>query len=54
MKQSSLDPCLFYKKKSGELFGLVGSLVDDALVTGNHGFVTLEAEKCQRFDVKEK
>ncbi len=54
LKQSSLDPCLFFKKKDGKIIGLIGNLVDDAIITGNEELINHEAQKCQRFDVKKK
>ena len=54
MKQAALDPCLFFKSKDGTPIGLIRSLVDDALGTGNQEFIELEVEKCQKFDIKEK
>ena len=54
MKQVALDTCLFIKLKDGIPIGLIGSLVYDALGTGNQEFIEFEAEKCQKFDVKER
>ena len=53
MRQTSLDPCLFYKKKKESLVGIIATLVDDTLGCGNNSFVKLEQEMSKNFDVKE-
>ena len=39
MKQSSLDPCLFYEYGSSEPLGIIGTLVDDTLGCRNTKFM---------------
>ena len=42
MKQTILDPCLFYKVEGGTLTGVQGTLVDDTIGTGTECFSSLE------------
>lgn len=54
MKQTTLDPCLFYKKDNGIPTGIIGTLVDDTLGCGNTDFIDQEKIKSKKFDVKPK
>ena len=52
MKQSAMDPCLFYKREGGKLVGLEASLVDDTLSAGDCSFMQLEEQCSKKFDSK--
>ena len=52
MDQSTLDPCLFYRKCGKAPIELVRTLADDTLAAGNHEFSQIENEKCKAFDKK--
>lgn len=54
MKQTVLDPCLFYKRDGNEFVGMQGTLVDDTIATGSEAFAILEEKTSQRFECKPK
>ena len=54
MKQTAIDPCLFYKRTNEPLVGIEAALVDDTLSAGTREFANLEDQKSKKFDVKSR
>ncbi len=52
MTQSTLGPCLFFKKEEQKCVGIIATLVDDTLGGDNLNFSKLEEHKSKKFDVK--
>ena len=54
MKQSSLEPCMFYKKEKECLARTIATLVDDTLGCANKSFGKSEQVMSKKFDFKER
>lgn len=54
MKQSTLDPCIFFKRKGGDITGIIGTLVDDTLCAVSKDFILEEEQMSSKFDTKPK
>lgn len=54
IKQSVLDPCLFFNVDDRNLSGVQGTLVDDTIATESELSVALEDDAAKRFEYKAK